>query len=59
MKFETADIHFITDVFVTFVVVVAFKFPIVNSVDVRKICHLTFVSQKASELAYHDNVKYL
>ena len=59
MKFETADIHFITDVFVTFVVVVAFKFPIVNSVDVRKICLLTFVSQKASELAYHDNVKYL
>ena len=51
MKFETADIHFITDVFVTFVVVVVFKFPIVNSVDVRKICLLTFVSQKASELA--------
>ena len=59
MKFETAGIHFITDVFVTFVVVVAFKFPIVNSVDVRKICLLTFVSQKASELVYHDNVKYL
>ena len=58
MKFETAGIHFITDVFVTFVVVVAFKFPIVNSVDVRKICLLTFVSQKASELVYHDNVKY-
>ena len=37
MTFETAGIHFITDVFVTFVVVVAFKFPIVNIVDVRKI----------------------
>ena len=59
MKFETADIHFIRDVFVTFVVVVVFKFPIVNVVDVRKICLLTFVSQKASELVYHDNVKYL
>ena len=59
MTFETAGIHFITDVFVTFVVVVAFKFPIVNIVDVRKICLWTFVSQKASELVYHDNVKYL
>ena len=60
MTFETADIHFIRDVFVTFVVVVVvFKFPIVNIVDVRKICLLTFVSQKASELVYHDNVKYL
>ena len=43
MKFETAGIHFIRDVFVTFVVVVAFKFPIVIVVDVRKICVLTFV----------------
>ena len=43
MKFETAGIHFIRDVFVTFVVVVAFKFPIVIVVDVRKICLLTFV----------------
>ena len=59
MTFETAGIHFITDVFVTFVVVVAFKFPIVNIVDVRKISLWTFVSQKASELVYHDNVKYL
>ena len=59
MTFETADIHFITDVFVTFVVVVVFKFPIVYIVNVRKICLLTFVSQKASELVYHDNVKYL
>ena len=49
----------IRGVFVTVVVVVAvFKLPIVNSVDVRKICLLTFVSQKASEMAYHDNVKY-
>ena len=53
--FETAWIYFIRGVFVT---VVAFKLPIVNSVDVRKICLLTFVSQKASEMAYHDNVKY-
>ena len=52
--FETAWIYFIRGVFVT---VVAFKLPIVNSVDVRKICLLTFVSQKASEMAYHDNVK--
>ena len=29
-----------------------------TSVDVRKICLLTFVSQKVSEMAYHDNVKY-
>ena len=57
--FETAWIYFIRGVFVTVVVVVlAFKLPIVNSVDVRKICLLTFVSQKASEMAYHDNVKY-
>ena len=53
--FETAWIYFIRGVFVT---VVAFKLPIVNSVDVRKICLLTFVSQKVSEMAYHDNVKY-
>ena len=52
--FETAWIYFIRGVFVT---VVAFKLPIVNSVDVRKIWLLTFVSQKASEMAYHDNVK--
>lgn len=58
MKFETAGIHFIRDVFVTFIVVVAFKFPIVNIVDIRKICLLIFVSQKTSELAYNDNVKY-
>lgn len=57
MNFETAGIHFIRDVFVTFVIV-AFKFQIVNIVDVRKICLLTFMSHKASELAYHDNVKY-
>ena len=57
--FETAWIYFIRGVFVTVVVVVAFKFPIVNNVDVRKICLLTFVSQKASEMAYHDNVKYI
>ena len=57
--FETAWIYFIRGVFVTVVVVVAFKFPIVNSVDVHKICLLTFVSvQKVSEMAYHDNVKY-
>ena len=55
--FETAWIYFIRGVFVTVVIVVAFKLPIVNSVDVRKICLLTFVSQKASEMAYHDNVK--
>ena len=55
--FETAWIYFIRGVFVT-VVVAVFKLPIVNSVDVRKICHLTFVSQKASEMAYYDNVKY-
>ena len=55
--FETAWIYFIRGVFVT-VVVAVFKFPIVNSVDVHKIClSLTFVSQKASEMAYHDNVK--
>ena len=53
--FETAWIYFIRGVFVT---VVAFKLPIVNSVDVRKICLLTFVSQKAPEMAYHDNVEY-
>ena len=52
--FETAWIYFIRGVFFT---VVAFKLPIVNSVDVREICLLTFVSQKASEMAYHDNVK--
>ena len=50
--FETAWIYFIRGVFVT-----VFKLPIVNSVDVRKICLFTFVSQKASEMAYHDNVK--
>ena len=55
--FETAWIYFIRGVFVT-AVVVAFKLPIVNSVDVRKICLLTFVSQKASGMTYHDNVKY-
>ena len=54
--FETAWIYFIRGVFVT-VVVVAFKLPIVNSVDVRKICVLTFVSQKVSQMAYQDNVK--
>ena len=56
--FETAWIYFIRGVFVTVVVVVAFKLPIVNSVDVHKICLLTFVSQRVSEMAYHDNVKY-
>ena len=56
--FETAWIYFIRGVFVTVIVVIAFKFPIVNSVDVRKISLLTFVSQKVTEMAYHDNVKY-
>ena len=42
----------------TVLVVVAFKLPIVNRVDARKICLLTFGSLKASEMAYHDNVKY-
>ena len=39
----------------TVLVVVTFK---LNRVDARKICLLTFVSLKASEMAYHDNVKY-
>ena len=59
MNFETAWIHFIRDAFgATDLVVVTFKLPIVNRVDARKICLLTFVSLKASEMAYHDNVKY-
>ena len=56
MNFETAWIHFIMDAFgATVLVVVTFK---LNRVDARKICLLTFVSLKASEMAYHDNVKY-
>ena len=59
MNFETAWIHFIRDAFgATDLVIVTFKLPIVNRVDARKICLLTFVSLKASEMAYHDNVKY-
>lgn len=59
MKFETADIRFIRDVSSpSSSSLLLIKFPIVNVVDVRKICLLTFVSQKVSELAYHDNVKY-
>lgn len=59
MNFETTWIHFIMDAFgATVLVVVAFKLPIVNRVDARKICLLTFGSLKASEMAYHDNVKY-
>ena len=46
------------DAFSTVLVVVAFKPLIVNRVDARKICLLTFVSLTASEMAYHDNVKY-
>ena len=42
----------------TVLVVVAFKLPIVDRVDARKICLLIFGSLKASEMAYHDNVKY-
>ena len=39
MNFETAWIHFIMDAFgSTILVVVAFKLPIVDRVDGRKIC---------------------
>ena len=58
MNFETAWIHFIWDAFDTVLVVVAFKLPIANRVEARKICLLAFVSLKASEMAYHDNVRY-
>ena len=58
MNFETAWTHFIMDAFSTVLVVVAFKPLLVNRVDARKICLLTFVSLTASEMAYHDNVKY-